>query len=85
MHNVQNGTCCLRSPLLAHVDIMLHLACRYGGAGAVWDIARRQDVPQLRHYLSSHKPDFQHAGQRVSEMEVGDVIFDQVMLKRRVR
>jgi hypothetical protein len=40
--------------------------CRYDGAGAVWDIYRRQDVQLLSAFLAAHAGDFTHMGEPVS-------------------
>jgi hypothetical protein len=40
-------------------------SCRYDGAGAVWDVYRRQDVRPLSAFLAAHAGDFNHMGQTV--------------------
>lgn len=50
----------------------------YGGAGAVWDIWRRQDVPKLRQYLRSHAGEFTHLGEPLVACNIEDVIHSQV-------
>lgn len=50
----------------------------YGGAGAVWDIWRREDLKALRGYLTSHASEFQHCGQPVCMATLDDVIHSQV-------
>jgi hypothetical protein len=49
-----------------------------GGAGAVWDIARREDVPGFRAYLKRSAAAFMHRGKPISQHKCNDVIFDQV-------
>lgn len=51
---------------------------RYGGAGAVWDIVRREDVAALRAWLSANAHRFKHQGVPLPDADVGDVILDQV-------
>eukprot|EP00775_Hariotina_reticulata_P006709 gene6710-6930_t len=38
----------------------------YDGAGAVWDMFRRQDTPALQGFLLAHAADFTHQGEQVS-------------------
>lgn len=52
----------------------------YGGAGAVWDVWRREDVPKLRAFLMRHMHEFTHAGRRLTPSNVHDVIFDQTFM-----
>eukprot|EP00983_Pelagomonas_calceolata_P084560 1156381-Pelagomonas_calceolata.AAC.5 len=47
---------------------MNHL-CRYGNAGAVWDIWSVPDASLLRGYLQEHAHEFLHRGQPVSREE----------------
>lgn len=59
----------------------------YGGAGAVWDIVRREDVVRLRKWLAANCHRFMHMGKPLTSRpgpdgaagyDGGDVIFDQV-------
>ena len=54
---------------------------RYGGAGAVWHIFRRQDTATLREYLARHCTEFTHRGQRLQPADVDDHIHSQVSLR----
>ncbi|KIY91872.1 hypothetical protein MNEG_16091 [Monoraphidium neglectum] len=38
----------------------------YNGAGAVWDILRREDVPALCGWLRAHAAEFTHEGEGVA-------------------
>lgn len=51
---------------------------RYGGAGAVWDIWRREDLNALRGYLTAHASEFLHNEQPVCGATLDDVIHSQV-------
>jgi hypothetical protein len=53
--------------------------CRYGGAGAVWDIARRSDVPALKAYLADSAGDFSHQGKPVQPAPCSSVALHPVM------
>ncbi len=54
---------------------MIH---RYGGAGAVWDIFQRQDVPLLQQYLMAHCTEFTHAGKPVKHRSIKHAVHSQV-------
>jgi hypothetical protein len=51
---------------------------RYGGANAIWHIARTADVPQLRSFLEAHSSEFVHQGVPVSQQGCKDVVFDHM-------
>ena len=55
---------------------MFETKCRYGNAGAVWDIFRREDTPRLREYLERSREKFIHHGKPVSSYDVLDIIND---------
>ena len=42
----------------------------YGGAGAVWDVWRHDDVDGLRAYVQDHVSEFVHHGQTLSKEKV---------------
>jgi [histone H3]-dimethyl-L-lysine9 demethylase len=59
----------------------------YGGAGAVWDLVRREDMPTLRRFLTEmvaglvpECPPFYHKGVLVTPETVIDVIHDQCFM-----
>ena len=52
--------------------------CRYGGAGAVWDIWPRESCTLLRKYLADHCTEFTHEGKAVQPEDVQDWIHSQV-------
>lgn len=53
---------------------------RYGNAGAVWDVVRRVDVPQVRKFLSDRLHRFNHNGIPVSEQKMVDPYHDQMFM-----
>ncbi len=52
--------------------------CRYGGAGAVWQIFARTDVPLLQEWMQEHATDFLHEGQHPSDFDLLEPICHQV-------
>ena len=51
---------------------------RYGGAGAVWDIWPRRDVPALAQWLLAHAREFTVHGAPLDAANIMDAIHDQV-------
>ncbi|PRW58740.1 DNA polymerase eta isoform B [Chlorella sorokiniana] len=59
----------------------------YGGAGAVWDLVRREDRPALRHFFTDALagkvqgcPPFVHKGRVLTPADVHDVMHDQCFM-----
>ena len=52
-------------------------ARRYGGAGAVWDIWPRRDVPALAKWLLAHAREFTFRGAPLDAVNIMDAIHDQ--------
>ena len=74
VQGTRSSTCCMLQDNQYVSDYS-----RYGGAGAVWDIWRRDDVGGLRRYLTNHCAEFVHGGKLVTPEDVEDVIHTQVL------
>ena len=60
--------------------------CSYGHAGAVWDIARREDVPDINSWLKGNCSEFKHQGLPVEDSPNLNPVLDQkFMLVERHR
>eukprot|EP00803_Ostreobium_quekettii_P003370 evm.model.scf_1331.2 EVM.evm.TU.scf_1331.2 scf_1331:6253-15377(-) len=50
----------------------------YGGAGAVWDIVPREDVPALRTFLLDGRDRFTHHGKPIRDQPLDDPLHDEM-------